>query len=100
MLKKFLALSMILGSMVFTASAAEATTTNNVAGSVEVNAAPQWRQNRNRNRRWNDNRRVRVVNRTRIVRIGGRYYREVWQYRYMPNGRVTTRLISRTRVYR
>jgi hypothetical protein len=96
MLKKFLALSMILGSMVFTASAAEAKTSNAVSA-ASSNVAPQWQQNR----RWrNNNRRARVYTRTRIVRIGGRYYREVWQYRVLPNGRTTTRLLSRTRIYR
>jgi hypothetical protein len=100
MLKKFLALSMILGSMVFTVSTAEAkTSTANAAASVELNAAPQWQNNQNR--RWrNNNRRARVYTRTRIVRIGGRYYREVWQYRVLPNGRTNTRLLSRTRIYR
>lgn len=62
----------------------------------ESSAEPQW-QRRN-NRRYN--RRARVVTRTRTVRIRGRLYREVWQYRYLPNGRVTTRLLSRTRIYR
>lgn len=101
MFKKILALSMILGSMIFTVSSAEAkTTAENLKAAVETNVAPQWQRNRNRNRNRNVNRRARVYTRTRIVRIGGRYYREVWQYRALPNGRTTTRLLSRTRIYR
>ena len=91
---------MVLGSLAFAASTAEAkTVTENVTGSIELNnaaAAPQWQQNRRNNR---INRRgVRIVNRTRIVRRGYAVYRETWQYRYLPNGRVTTRLVSRVRV--
>lgn len=98
MLKKFLALSMILGSMTFAVISAEAkTATATAAGTVELNAAPQWQRNRNRrNRSYNS--RVRVVNTTRIVRVGRRVYRETIQTRYLPNGRTQTRVISRVRV--
>jgi hypothetical protein len=97
MLKKFLALSMILGSMTFAVISAEAkTATENLSSAVELNAAPQWQRNRNRNRRMNN--RVRVVNTTRIVRVGRRVFRETIQTRYMANGRTTTRVISRVRV--
>jgi hypothetical protein len=59
---------------------------------LEANASPQiYRQRRNR-------RVTRVVTRTRIVRRGYRIYREVVQYRYRPNGRVTVRVLSRTRI--
>jgi hypothetical protein len=96
MLKKFLALSMILGSMTFAVISAEAkTATENLSSAVELNAAPQWQ--RNQNRRWRNNR-VRVVNTTRIVRVGRRVYRETIQTRYLPNGRTTTRVISRVRI--
>lgn len=49
------------------------------------------------NTRWN-RRGTRIVNRTRIVRSGGRVYRETIQIRYQPNGRTTTRVISRVRI--
>lgn len=91
-MKKYLALSALLGSMaIFAPASAEAKTAEAVSGNITfANAAEQPR-------RWY-NRRVRVVNRTRIVRRGFRTYREVWQYRYLPNGRVQTRLISRIRI--
>jgi hypothetical protein len=94
-MKKLLTLSMLLASIAFTAFSTEAktTTANNVA-------APQIRvrlgQNRRNNRRYN--RIVRVVTRTRNVRVGRQLYRETYQTRYMPNGRVVTRLISRVRI--
>lgn len=92
-MKKFLALSLLLGSSALLAPAAEAKTTaaGSAASTIEMTAssAPQ--------RLW-QGRRARVVTRTRIVRRGFRTYREVWQYRYRPNGSVVTRLLSRTRV--
>jgi parvulin-like peptidyl-prolyl isomerase len=94
-MKKLLTLSMLLASIAFTAFSTEAKTTaaNNVA-------APQVRiqlgQNRRNNRRYN--RAVRVVTQTRNVRVGRQVYRETYQTRYMPNGRVVTRLISRVRI--
>lgn len=93
-MKKFLALTLLLGSSVVFVPAAEAKTAdkNISTATFEANASPQiYRQRRN----W---RGVRVVTRTRIRRIGYRTYREVWQYRYFPNGRVTSRLVSRTRI--
>lgn len=92
-MKKFLALSVLLGSAVLFVPAAEAKTgsgTKNIdsAAGLSASFAPQ---------RWR-NRRARVVTRTRIVRVGYRTYREIIQTRYFPNGRVTTRVLSRTRV--
>lgn len=94
-MKKFLALSLLLSSSMLFVPAVEAKSAaaENLSSAVEPNAVPQ----RQRNRRWQRNRRVRVVNRVRIVRRGYRTYREVWQYRY-DGRRVTTRLISRTRI--
>jgi len=98
-MKKFLALSVIFGSAILfvpTVEAKTAAATERINTTVELSnsAAAQWQ----RNRRWQRNQRVRVVNRTRIVRRGFRTYREVVQYRYLPNGRVQTRVISRTRI--
>lgn len=90
---------MVLGSMIFTVSSAEAKTSNVSAHSaVEITAAPQWQRNRNRNRNRSYNSRVRVVNTTRIVRVGRRVYRETIQTRYLPNGRTMSRIISRIRI--
>lgn len=98
-MKKFLALSILFGSaiMFMPAVEAKAATAEKISSAIELNAssAAQWQ--RQRNRRW-QNRRVRVVTRTRIVRRGYRTYREVVQYRYLPNGRVQVRVISRTRI--
>jgi hypothetical protein len=98
-MKKFLALSILAVSIGATAVSAEAKTSESsnsstiIATSASANAAaPQTRWQR---QNW---RRVRVVNRTRIIRIGFRTYREVVQYRYLPNGRVNTRVISRVRI--
>jgi hypothetical protein len=64
---------------------------------VAANSAPQWQ--RYENRRYDRNRRsTRTVTRSRLVRNGRRLYRETFVVRYYPNGRVDTRLISRTRV--
>ncbi len=93
-MKKFLALSLLLGSSVMFVPAAEANTANTTAVSIESNAAPQIYNQRQR-RNW---RGVRVVTQTRIVRAGFRTYREVVQFKYFPNGRVTSRVISRTRI--
>lgn len=96
-MKKYLALTAILGSLaIFAPAAAEAKPADSISGAATfANNAEQprrWRNNRRINRR------VRVVNRARIVRRGYRTYREIWQYRYLPNGRVNVRLISRTRI--
>jgi len=95
MLKKFLMLSMILGSMIFGISSAVEAKTSNSVGS---NADPQWKKIQKNNRRWRNNRTARVVTRTRFVYINGRRYREIWQYKYLPNGRVQKRLLGRTRI--
>jgi hypothetical protein len=98
-MKKFLALTLLLGSSVMFVPSAEAKTAAKTstalveAGAVEAQIYTQ----RRRNRRWNQ-RRARVVTRVRYVWIRGRRYREVVQYRYLPNGRVTVRVLSRTRI--
>ena len=61
-----------------------------------ASSAPQrqsYRYGQHYNRR-----RARSVTSTRLVRYGRRLYRETYVVRYLPNGRTTTRLISRTRV--
>lgn len=79
------------------------TTSINDNTTVAANAAPQWqryrRENRRSNRRYNRRyNNTRAVTRSRVVRYGGRLYRETYVVRYFPNGQVGTRLISRTRI--
>jgi hypothetical protein len=92
-MKKFLALTLLLGASVIFVPSIEAKTSNTTA--LNNAASPQISIRLGNQRR---NRRARVVTRTRIVRVGYRTYREVVQYRYRPNGSVTVRVLSRTRV--
>ncbi len=100
-MKKLLGLTLSLASIGFVASSTEAKAAGpSVAPATTVAAsaaAPQW-GDRNRNRRGRYNRRVRVTTQTRFVRRGRQVYRETYQVRYLPNGRVHTTLISRVRV--
>ena len=66
---------------------------NSIATTTNVNA--QWQRDRYGRRIYN---RRRTVRRTRVVRLGRRLYRETHLDRYLPNGRVDTRLISRVRI--
>jgi ABC-type transporter MlaC component len=96
MLKKFLALSMLLGSIAFFGSSAEAKSANSstlvTANSPQINIRLG---NRNRNRR-NNQRTVRTIVKT--VRRGGSVYRETYRVVTNRNGRTTTTLVSRSRV--
>jgi len=67
---------------------------------VAANSAPQWQRDRYRHDRYyrNYRRQARTVTRSRIVRYGGRLYRETFVVRYFPNGRVDTQIINRTRI--
>jgi len=96
-MKKLLSITLLsVSSIIFVPSAEAKSADFSLIGAAAANYEPQNR-NYQRQRRWN-NGRVRVVNRTRIVRRGYATYRETWQYRYLPNGRVQTRLISRVRI--
>lgn len=81
---------------------AKTTANSNEVATVAANAAPQWQRHRRwerrENRRWDRRYNTRAVTRSRIVRVGRRVYRETYVVRYFPNGRVDTRLISRTRI--
>lgn len=96
-MKKLLGLTLAIASVGFVAAPAETkaaeTNLSRAENVVSYAPAPQWGR---RNRRYN--RRVRVVNQSRLVRVGRRVYRETYQIRYLPNGRTQTRLISRVRV--
>jgi len=94
-MKKLLGLTLSLASIGLVVSSVEAKSTSTSvtsAPTVENSVVPQWRRNRSHRGR------VRVVTRTRFVRVGRRLYRETYQIRYLPNGRTTTRIISRVRV--
>jgi len=101
-MKKFLALSLLLLSVVAFVPSAEAKTTNGVL-TANTSAAPQIRvqvgQNRRyNNRRYNNRRTVRTY--TRNVRVGRRIYRETYRVVYRANGTTRTRLLSRVRIGR
>ena len=91
-MKKLLTTGLLMASAIIFVPLTEAKSAETSNTAISANAAPQiYVQRRNR-------RGVRVVNRTRIVRRGFRTYRETIQTRYQPNGRVTTRVISRVRI--
>ncbi len=95
-MKKFLALSILLGSIIFTVSSAEAKIpSENIKNAIEISAAQQGRYYQNR--RYNNQRSVRIV--TRNVRRGRQIYRETYRVTYNNrNGRTRTQLISRIRI--
>ncbi len=84
-MKKYITLSLMLVTLAFSATFASA-----------QSYFPQ-QERYNQNRRIN-NRGVRITTQTRIVRQGFRTYRETIQVKRFPNGKVTTKVISRTRV--
>lgn len=92
-MKKLFTLTILFASIGIASFTAEAKTVNSNNLSSNSNIAEYSAQPG----RWR-NRPVRVYNRTRYVRRYGRLYRETWQYRSLPNGRVTSRLISRVRI--
>ncbi len=95
-MKKFLALSLLLGSVIFTISSAEAKSmSENTKNAVEISSTQQGRYYQNR--RYNNHRTVRIV--TRNVRRGRQIYRETYRVTYNNrNGRTRTQLISRIRI--
>lgn len=96
-MKRILGIAFALLTLGFVVPAEAKTSANsNEITTVAANAATQWQRNRRWDRRYN--RRTRAVTRSRIVRYGRRLYRETYVVRYYPNGRVDTRLISRTRI--
>ena len=104
-MKKLLALALSLASLGFVAPSAEAKATGSLIQPTTIAAnstAQQWgRQNRRGGQdRWgrNNSHRVRTIIQTRYVRFGRRVYRETYLVRFLPYGRVETRLISRQRV--
>jgi hypothetical protein len=98
-MKRVLGIAFALLTLGFVVPAEAKTTADfNENATVAANAAPQWQRYRRDNRRWDRRYNTRAVTRSRIVRYGRRLYRETYVVRYFPNGRVDTRLISRTRI--
>lgn len=90
MLKKFLTLSLLIGSAIIFVPSAEAKT---VASEVSNASTIQWQRNRRGNQRT-----VRII--TRTVRRGRWLYRETYRVTTNRNGRTTTKLINRIRISR
>lgn len=76
---------------------------------VAATPVPQWQRDRYRHDRYGrdrydrrydryNGRQARAVTRSRIVRYGRGVYRETYVVRYFGNGRVDTRIISRSRI--
>lgn len=100
-MKKFLALSILLMSAIIFVPSAEAKSGSYNSSANGSATAPQVIYGQGQRRRYNrNNRAVRVVTSVRNVRVGRRIYRETYQTKYQPNGRVTTRIISRVLVGR
>jgi hypothetical protein len=89
-MKKFLALTLLLGTSIMFVPSAEAKNINGFATANSVE--PQIKIKIGGNQR---NRRVRTVTRTRIVRQGRRSYRETYRITYLANGRTRTQVVSR-----
>jgi hypothetical protein len=93
-MKKIITLSMLLVTFAFTATFASAQSYFPQNDRYDRSQ----RDNRWEDRNQRNNRGVRIVTRTRIVRQGWRTFRETIQIKYFPNGRTTTKIISRTRI--
>ena len=96
-MKKFITLSLLFASVMFTAIIAEAAPKAGSSDPQLWEGRTQTRRAQQRNTRYN-RRGVRVVTRTRVVRIGRQRYRETIQIRYLPNGRTQTRILRRVRI--
>lgn len=92
---KILILSLVLGTLTAVVPAVEAKTSSNAApvavaaSQIKIKIGPQRRRNR----------RMRTVTTTRITRVGRVRYRETVRTTYWPNGRTTSQVISRVRIY-
>jgi Ni/Co efflux regulator RcnB len=98
-MKKIITLSLVMASMLFTATFASAQNYNpqrdrynqDRRSGRDRRSDRDWRNNRN-------NRAPRIVTQTRIVRQGFRTFRETVRTTYLPNGRTRTQVISRVRI--
>ena len=94
-MKKLITLSLLIASFAFTATFASAQTYGPQRDRYDNDRRDDRRDN---DRNWRNNRRPRTVTQTRIVRQGFRTFRETIQITYFPNGRTTTRVLSRMRI--
>jgi hypothetical protein len=99
-MKKLLALTLSLASMVFVAPSAEAKVRDTSASPTTIAVATSIQQQRRSLGMWGrrNNRRAQVITQTRLVRYGRQLFRETYQVRVLPNGRTQAMLISRVRV--
>ena len=96
-MKKLITLSLLVASFAFTATFASAQTYNQRRDRDRYDN-DRWDNRRDNDRNWRNNRRVRTVTQTRIVRQGFRTFRETLRITYLPNGRTRSQIISRTRI--
>jgi hypothetical protein len=95
MMKKVLILPVLLASIfTFSVSSAQAAEKTSVGATASAANAPQIVQYRRNNR----GRVVRTYTTTRLERRGNRVFRVTYQVTQRPNGRTTSRMISRTRI--
>jgi Ni/Co efflux regulator RcnB len=92
-MKKFITLALLLTSVAFSATFASAQTYF-----PQQDRNDQNRRDDRRDDRRNDWRRERIETQTRIVRKGNKVFRETVQIKYKRNGKVETKVISRTRI--
>ncbi|HEY0322679.1 MAG TPA: hypothetical protein VGC66_17125 [Pyrinomonadaceae bacterium] len=99
-MKKLLALTLSLASMVFVAPSTEAKVRDGASSQTTIVGAESIPQQRRNPGIWGrrNNRRAHVTTQTRLVRYGRQLFRETYQVRYLPNGRTQVMLISRVRV--
>jgi hypothetical protein len=100
MFKKLMVFTIMAASIALSGSYAMARTPVPNSNVALVGANPQWRDwRRDDDRNWRrNNNRIRVERRTQVVRRGWGVYRETYEIRYLPNGRVQTILLDRDRI--
>jgi len=109
-MRKLFAIILTLASFGFVeswlnTSVKAATNVNTPQVRIQIGQRRRWRQYRDyrdrdydRDRDYRDYGHGRTTIQTRLVQFGWHTYRETYQVRYLPDGRVETNLISRVRV--
>lgn len=100
MRRKLLTLTLLAASIAVSGLITQAGTTVSIANSAyPTGTSPQWPDRRRDDNDWRRNyRRFRVERRVQVVRRGWGLYRETWEIRYLPNGRVQRVLVDRDRI--
>ena len=105
-MKRLLAITLSLASIIFAAVSADARTSlspasaiaaTGVAPQIRVRIGPPFRR-RGYYRRGYYRGPAEVTTQTRLVRVGWHVYRETYRVAYLPNGMTRTRLVSRVMV--